>query len=62
MITIVFLYLMGGLLSGRMAYSLAKPTDISKSKRNALITISFLLSWVMILFALCYFYLATRSQ
>lgn len=62
MMTILFFYLMGALLSGRMAYNLAKPTEISKPKRYAIVIFSTLLSWVMILFAVFYFYLATRSN
>jgi hypothetical protein len=59
MIAIFVLWLVGALLSGRMAYVFTAEPDLWKRRRK--IFIAMLLSWALVLVALVRFYLTTKQ-
>jgi hypothetical protein len=59
MITIFIIWLVGGLLSGRMAYVFTAEPDLWKRRKKIFIAI--LLSWALVIVALVRFYLTTKQ-
>ena len=60
MITLAIIWLIGSVLSGRMAYIFTDDTQTDARRRRRKIFIAILLSWIVIIISLINFYISTK--